>query len=247
MKTSTVKIIKIFIIFILIICIDLFMVRRLSFFEIKEVNVTYSQNLTTLPVEVYQFTEELKGKSLFKVSPNKTKGKILQIPFVNDVTVKRFYPSKLEIDIVFSDMKIKCFSSYEDTKEYFLANEKGLYQCDYEMYENYGFLQAIMISKDYSNNLIRFGLDNGFKQMLNLCSSLESNNLISSIKYDNNNLSDFGRLSLFMDSKNAVLRVLEPVEPKRLKEALELVNSGSYDLYSGTMIRRNQEDSIGSR
>ena len=98
----------------------------------------------------------------------------------------------------------------------------------------------------YAQMVVKWGADEGFSSMLKLAEQLSGNNLITNIKYDNNNGNEFGRLVIDLSSLNSTLYVRELVSAQRLSEALDLISSqfsagGAnviYDLYANTLVKR---------
>ena len=98
----------------------------------------------------------------------------------------------------------------------------------------------------YAQMVLKWGSDQGFASMVPLVEHLGRNSLITSIKYDNNNGSDFGRLVLSLPSLNVQLYVRELVSVQRLDEALAVIEDQSstngssvvFDLYSNTLVKR---------
>ena len=94
--------------------------------------------------------------------------------------------------------------------------------------------------------IMKWGSDQGFKSMVALAEHLANNNLITSMKYDNNNGNEFGRLVIGISSLNSTLFVRELVSVQRLDEALEIISSQFsaggetvvYDLYANTLVKR---------
>lgn len=249
MKTKTIKLFLFLLIGLLVVSGIYIVLRNLPFYEIKEVEVSFSDNVISNTEDVQKTINPLKGLNLFEVSVSSVKRKIEESPFVYSAEVKRFFPSKIEIQVSYKEMKAAFFSNTDKKTSYYLADSHGFYQCSRKNAEVYKDLSFVQISEPYAGLIEKFGPDNGFSQMLNLVSGLSFLSQISGIKYNDGSNGEFGRLDIYCGKDK--LRVFEPVEKERLIESLEIVRKESdsadkiYDLYAMTLIKRSQEETSG--
>lgn len=220
--------------------------RNLSFFNIKNVNVTLSGPVSEIRSDLQRIINPLKGMNIFEISTKKLEKTLSSFSQVESVTVKRFYPDTLEISIVYSTFNLKAYCVDGDTITYFFIKDDELLETTEETWKDFDKLGCVELNPAYAQMILKWGADTGFKSMLPMAEYLTYNNLITSIKYDNNNGSEFGRLVLWLPSFNAQLYVREIVSTQRLDEALSVIAQQSstsgevvvYDLYSRNLVKR---------
>ena len=220
--------------------------RNLSFFNIKNVNVTLSGPVSEIRSDLQRIINPLKGMNIFEISTKKLEKTLSSFSQVESVTVKRFYPDTLEISIVYSTFNLKAYCVDGNTITYFFIKDDELLETTEETWKDFDKLGCVELNPAYAQMILKWGADTGFKSMLPMAEYLTYNNLITSIKYDNNNGSEFGRLVLWLPSFNAQLYVREIVSTQRLDEALSVIAQQSstsgevvvYDLYSRNLVKR---------
>ena len=244
MKTIE-KLIVILVIILLVVGIY-FGLRNIDFFNIEEVEISVSGPVTTVSSDMQSIINPLKGQNIFEVNLRSLSNELKAFNGVKDVSVKRFYPGKLIIDVSYNDISLKAFSLLDGELSYYFIHDNSLEEITHNTWDEFDKLMTVEINPAYAQMILKWGADNGFNAMTQLAEHLASNNLITSIKYDNNNGSDFGRLAINISSVSAVLYVRELVSTQRLDEALDVVlNQFSangvtviYDLYSNTLVKR---------
>ena len=166
---------------------------------------------------------------------------------MREVRIRRFYPSKLIIEIDYNDMSLKAFTlSDESEVVYYFIHDDILEEVRQTTWEAFDRLASVELYPAYAQMVMKWGSDQGFRSMVVLAEHLANNNLITSMKYDNNNGNEFGRLVIGISSLNSTLFVRELVSVQRLDEALEIISSqfsagGAavvYDLYANTLVKR---------
>ncbi len=220
--------------------------RNLSFFDVKNVNVTLTGPVSEVRPDMQRILNPLKGLNIFEISTGKLEKSLSSFAEVDSVTVKRFYPDTLEITINYSNLKLKAYCIEEQEITYYFIKEEGLAQTSEQTWSEFDQLGCLELNPAYAQMILKWGEDAGFKSMVPMVEYLVSNNLITSIKYDNNNGSEFGRLVLWLPSLNVQLYVREVVSTQRLDEALAVIvqqssTSGEvviFDLYSMSLVKR---------
>lgn len=237
----------------LIVCIVLFLavavwigLRNLSYFDIHEIDVSYTGPVDKLSNNISRCISPYKGLNLFKSDLNYLESTLLKFEGIKSVSIKRYFPNKLIVKIDFADYMTRVVFTENGQSYFYLADREGLSEISEETYNVFSKLSSVEITPDYAYLLLKWGVDNGFVQMCNLAQELGSKTLITYIKYDNNNSSNFGLLTVEMDDLNADLLVREPVMPQRLSDALDLIARDTvrtdkrirFDLYSTALVKR---------
>lgn len=223
-----------------------FGLRNLSFFNVKNVNVTLTGPVSEIRPDIQRILNPLKGLNIFEISTSKLEKSLCSFAEVESVTVKRFYPDTLDITINYSNLKLKAYCIEEQEVTYFFIKEDSLVQTNQQTWNEFDKLGCVELNPAYAQMILKWGEDSGFKSMVPMVEYLASNNLITSIKYDNNNGSEFGRLVLWLPSLNVQLYVREVVSTQRLDEALTVIAQMSsttgevviFDLYSMSLVKR---------
>lgn len=246
MKAGSLKIILILFFIAIIVSGILIAIRNADYFSIREVRVSSSANVRDIGADAERILKPIKGLNIFKVSPKVLCSALMRLVCVKDVKVRRVYPDIIEVDLTFSDYIARCYAQDQGSVWLYMVSENMLVPVSYDMYCQYDQLPELEISSSYATLLCKWNYDEGFRMALNLVESQKNNNLITNVKYDNNN-NGFGRLKFCLMNDRVRLSVLEPVTVQRLEEAFEVVsdrdsvNGGveSYDLYSSALVRRN--------
>ncbi|MCR5760979.1 MAG: FtsQ-type POTRA domain-containing protein [Sphaerochaetaceae bacterium] len=223
-----------------------FAARSISYFDITEVNVTVTGQSGTINSDLVRISNRLKGMNIFEVSVSSIRNTIKSFDSVVSVNVQRYFPSTINIEVVYQDYQVKFFAYSETGRTLYLADSSSMHEVDEATYSLYSSLAAVELNPAYALLVDKWGYDQGFYQMLVLTGPLGANNLITDIKYDNNNSDKFGMLVLEMSGLNTALYVREPVTSERLMEALDLISrnkndtteSVRYDLYSTALVKR---------
>ncbi len=221
--------------------------RYIDFFDIQVVDVSVSGPATKVSMEMQRLINPLKGRNIFEVNLGSLKKDLASFDGIRSVEIKRFYPDRLIIDIEYENITLRAYSK-DDANEYcyYLIHEDIIEEVAVDTWESFDKLSVVELNPAYAQMIMKWGSDPGFRDMVSLAEQLSSNNLITSIKYDNNNGNEFGRLAIELSSVNSVLYVRELVSASRLEEALEMIGGqfsagGSvvvYDLYANTLVKR---------
>ncbi len=221
--------------------------RNIDFFNVEEVDISVSGPVTNVSIDMQRIINPIKGRNIFEVSLRSLEKELAAFDGVKQVKAKRFYPDKIIINIDYNDISLKAYSiTVDGVITYYFIHEDIIDEVSKETWESFDKLSIVELNPAYAQMILKWGADNGFREMVNLAEHLNSNNLITNIKYDNNNGSDFGRLAIELSSLNSVLYVRELVSTNRLDEALEMVSGqfsavGAvvvYDLYANTLVKR---------
>lgn len=215
---------------------------NLDFFTIRAIEINTSGPVTNTTSQVYRILTPLKGKNIFSVQLGKIRNDILQTEAVRDTRIRRYFPDRLIVDIYYKDYLARV--TVDD--RFYFAGSNGLLEVSKDVWEAYSLVRPVELDDQYARFLAKWGYDEGFFKALELVSGIECS-LISNILYDNNNGNDFGRLIIDLKALGVKLYICENVTPQRADEAIEIIRSeisvpeGSvrYDLYSGTLVRRN--------
>lgn len=220
--------------------------RNIDFFNVKELDVSLQGPLSEPGVDMLRIIRPLKGRNILEINLMKVRKQLLAFDGVKDVTIKRYFPDTLQIQITYNDIALRAFSRDESGQmTYFLVYDQTLEVVSSESWEAFDKLSCVELNPAYSQMIVKWGADEGFADMLAMATHLGSNNLITSIKYDNNNGKAFGRLAVEMSNLNVMLYIREKISAERLDEALGIIGtqfsaSGAqvYDLYANTLVKR---------
>ena len=221
--------------------------RYIDFFNVKQLDVTVHGPVTNVSTEMQRVLNPIKGRNIFEVNLRSLKKELEAFDGVSEVSIKRYYPDKLILEISYSDVALKCYSITDGAEvNYYFCHDGMLEQVGQQTWDAFDKPAVVELNPAYAQMIVKWGADGGFVSMVNLAEHLSGNNLITSIKYDNNNGNEFGRLVIDLSSLNSTLYVRELVSAQRLNEALDLISSqfsagGAnviYDLYANTLVKR---------
>ncbi|MCR4676662.1 MAG: FtsQ-type POTRA domain-containing protein [Sphaerochaetaceae bacterium] len=223
-----------------------FAARNVPYFNINTVNLKITGQSEEANSRIKHIVSGIKGRNILEISTTSIKDTIRSMGGVKSVSVTRYFPSTVNIEVVYQNYICRAYSDNGETENFYLAGSSSMEKTDSETYRLYSNLAEVELFPAYALLIEKWGYDQGFIQMMNLAGSLGSETLITAIKYDNNNSDSFGLLKLEMSSINSVLYVREPVTPQRLNEALRIIAddgniSGGerrYDLYSTALVKR---------
>lgn len=236
----------VFLFVIIVVAALYFAARSISYFDVTQVNVTVTGQSGSMNSDLTRLANRLKGMNIFEISVSSIKNTVKSYDSVTDVSVQRYFPSTINIEVKYQDYRIRAYSSSDEGKILYLADSSSMHEVEKDTYDLYSGLAEVELNPAYALLIDKWGYDQGFYQMLELTGQLGSNNLITDIKYDNNNSNEFGLIELEMADIDTYLYVREPVTSDRLFEALELIelkngtSAGSvrYDLYSTALVKR---------
>lgn len=221
--------------------------RNIDLFNVEEIEISVSGPVTTVSADMQRIISPLKGKNIFEVNTRTLKNTLSAFDGVKEVKVSRYYPGKLIIDVCYNDISLKAYSVGDgNAVSYYFIHDNSLEEISAETWESFDQLGSVELNPAFAQMTLKWGADEGFVSMVSLAEHLASNNLITSIKYDNNNGNAFGRLVVDLSALNVVLYVRELVSEQRLDEALAVIGtqfstSGAvviYDLYANTLVKR---------
>ena len=221
--------------------------RNIDFFNVGEIDVSVSGPVTSVSTDMQRIINPLKGRNIFEINLRSLKKTLLAFDGVCEVRIRRYYPSKLIIEIDYNDMSLKAFTLSEESEVvYYFIHDYVLEEVKQTTWDAFDKLATVELHPAYAQMVMKWGSDQGFKSMVSLAEHLANNNLITSMKYDNNNGNEFGRLVIGISSLNSTLFVRELVSVQRLDEALEIISSQFsaggetvvYDLYANTLVKR---------
>jgi hypothetical protein len=221
--------------------------RNIDFFNVGEIDVSVSGPVTSVSTDMQRIINPLKGRNIFEINLRSLKKTLLAFDGVREVRIRRYYPSKLIIEIDYNDMTLKAFTLSEESEVvYYFIHDDVLEEVKQTTWDAFDKLATVELNPAYAQMVMKWGSDQGFKSMVSLAEHLANNNLITSMKYDNNNGNEFGRLVIGISSLNSTLFVRELVSVQRLDEALEIISSQFsaggetvvYDLYANTLVKR---------
>ena len=221
--------------------------RYIDFFNLKEIDITVHGPVTNVSTEMQRLINPLKGRNIFEINLRSLTKELEAFDGVSEVNIKRYYPDRLIMEIVYSEVALKCYSITDDREIiYFFSHDGILEQVGQQTWDAFDKPAIVELNPAYAQMMVKWGADEGFASMVNLAEHLSGNNLITNIKYDNNNGNEFGRLVIDLSSLNSTLYVRELVSAQRLSEALDLISSqfsagGAnviYDLYANTLVKR---------
>ena len=223
--------------------------RNIDFFNVEEIDVSVSGPVTYVSADMQRLINPLKGRNIFEVNLRSLRKALESFDGVKEVRIKRYYPGKLIIEVDYNEIALKAYSIAENGEEpvsFFFIHDDILEVVGKATWEEFDKLGIVELNPAYAQMVMKWGSDPGFLAMIKLAEHLANNNLITSIKYDNNNGNEFGRLVIGISSLNSTLYVRELVGVQRLDEALEIISSqfsagGAtviYDLYANTLVKR---------
>ena len=244
---KTIEKILLVLVLVLIVAGAFIALRNIDFFNIEEIDVSVSGPVTNATADMQRVLKPLKGMNIFEVNLGALRKTLESFDGVKSVKIKRFYPDKLIIDIDYNEIALKAYS-ISDSGEvtYYFIHDDILEVVRQDTWEGFDKLATVEINPAYAQMMLKWGSDEGFRAMVMMGQHLSGNNLITSIKYDNNMGNEFGRLVIDLSALNSVLYVRELVSVQRLDEMLDIISSqfsagGAvvvYDLYANTWVKR---------
>lgn len=227
-----------------------FSLSYIPLFNIKQINIS---GINTIPLSVERIIAPYYGVNRFKINTNGIKKELEELPiiFKADVNFEHFNTMVLSLELFVPE----ALASSSD--EYFIVKNKKLIKCTKNDFKAFDELPIVEISKEYSSYLMKFGVDQSFEDVLFLISQISlqlgsNHNLITKVKYDNNNTDSFGLMVLEISSLNTQLSLRDKVDANQIIEAVKLVEklsledktylvAGSYhkyDIYKHALVKR---------
>ncbi len=233
---------------VVLVCAGVYVgLRNLSYFKVTSVEVSVDGPVSEVRSDIERLVNPLKGMNILEVDTRALKRSIQALDGVESAEVRKYYPDKIIVSVTYLDLTAKAYCVDEaGTVSYFFVDGSDLMAASAKTWEEFDRLPIVELNPAYAQMVLKWGSDQGFVSMVPLVEHLATNSLITSIKYDNNNGSDFGRLVLSLPSLNAQLYVRELVSVQRLDEALAVIEDQSstngssvvFDLYANTLVKR---------
>ncbi|MCK9286542.1 MAG: FtsQ-type POTRA domain-containing protein [Sphaerochaetaceae bacterium] len=249
------------IIVILLVAIGWFSLRYIPLFDIQSVSIKV-ETYTIVPAEIQRIMADLRGISLFAMRPRVLERKLQSLPIVSKAMIRRHLPNKITLHVTLTepDTIIAAIGTDETIDSMYIVKDNQLHAISYDDYLPYKTsVFVVQVSIQYADYLFDYGMDKGLFDVVNLAKAMGrsasgSYNLITKIKYDNNNSNGFGKMILDIPSLNARLYIRESVSEVRLADAIRLITfeherdtmrnialTGElrYDLYSNSLVARH--------
>ncbi len=239
---------------LLIIALVLLVVwASLSYIPLFNISTIEVKGVDNIPLNIEKLLAPYYGVNRFKVDKANLVKELNALSIVDTASVRYKFPSIMIVEVTL--FVPEALSTCDN--EYFIVKNDSLIKCEKSDLKAYPDLPIVEISSSYKEYLKNFGVDSSFKEVLSLISDITLRlegklNLITRVKYDNNNSNSFGAMVLEMGSLNTVLSVRDKVDAKQIIEAVKLIEklstddntyllSGSehrFDLYKHAMVKR---------
>ncbi len=212
-------------------------VSNLSFFDIKEVQFSHNGTVSGVPVQVQRQITGLTGRNLFSFNTGKLKKNLEKCEGVSSASIEKYYPSELRVFVEFEPYTVRFVTG----ASFYCAAEGKFSEVSEELFKLYSQLPVVEISDSYARFTAKWGMEEGFAQMVSLVGRIPPKALISDIKYVNNNSNRFGRVVMTIPSLNAELFIEDPITYERLEEVLEQIDGGGwYDVHAYKLVKHRE-------
>ncbi len=212
-------------------------VSNLSFFDIKTVQFSHSGTVSGIPVQVQRLITGLNGRNLFSFNSEKLKENLEKCEGVSSARIEKYYPSELRVYVEFEPYTVR----FATGSSFYCAGEGKFSEISEELFKLYGQLPVVEISDSYARFTAKWGMEEGFVQMVSLVGRIPPKALISDIKYVNNNSNRFGRLVMTIPTLNAELFIEDPITYERLEEVLQQIDGeGWYDVHAYKLVKHRE-------
>lgn len=212
-------------------------VSNLSFFDIKTVQFSHSGTLSGIPIQVQRLITGLSGRNLFSFNSEKLKGNLERCEGVSSARIEKYYPSELRVYVEFEPYTVR----FVTESSFYCAGEGRFSEVSEELFKLYSSLPVVQISDSYARFTAKWGMEEGFVQMVSLVGRIPPKALISDIKYVNNNSNRFGRMVMTIPTLNAELFIEDPITYERLEEVLQQIDGeGWYDVHAYKLVKHRE-------
>lgn len=212
-------------------------VSNLSFFDIKTVQFSHSGTLSGIPIQVQRLITGLSGRNLFSFNSKKLKGNLEKCEGVSSARIEKYYPSELRVYVEFEPYTVR----FVTESSFYCAGEGRFSEVSEELFKLYSSLPVVQISDSYARFTAKWGMEEGFVQMVSLVGRIPPKALISDIKYVNNNSNRFGRMVMTIPTLNAELFIEDPITYERLEEVLQQIDGeGWYDVHAYKLVKHRE-------
>ncbi len=237
MGNRKIKILFLILFVLILLCAAAVAVSNLSFFDIKNVRFTSSGPVTGIPVQVQRQLTGLTGRNLYSFNAGKLKANLEDCEGVSSALIEKYYPSDLLVHVEFENYRVR----FRTETSFYCSTDEKLTQVSEELFNLYSELPVVEIADSYAAFIAKWGMEEGFAQMVALVGGIQSKSLITNIKYANNNSNKFGRVVMTIPSLNAELFIEDPITVERLEEVLEQIDgSGWYDVHAYKLVKHRE-------
>lgn len=225
----------------------------LSYIPLFNISSIQLNGINTIPISVEKIVSPFYGVNKFKISKSELKHHLEELPFISSAEVKFNLPSTMIIELSLFTPEALAFCE----NSFFIVKNNKLIQCEKSDFKAYEDLPIVEITRSYADYLISFGVDATFLSVLKLISDISvqlgsNHNLITKVKYDNNNTNSFGLMVLEISSLNTILSVRDECDTNQIIEAVKLIEKKSqedstylltgafhkYDIYKHALVKR---------
>ena len=151
--------------------------RNISFFDVKDIEISVSGPVTNISADMQRLINPLKGKNLLEVNTSALEKSLEAFDGVKEVSIKRFYPNRLIIDILYNEIRLKAYSISDDRAvSYYFIHENVLEEVSKTTWEAFDRLATVELNPAYAQMVMKWGSDEGFSEMVTLAEHLSYNN-----------------------------------------------------------------------
>ncbi len=246
---------------VLLIGIGWYALRFIPAFDIQTIVVNPGGGSDKVPAQAAVIATSLKGASLVSLQRWAVRSRLETIAVVERAVVKRRWPATVEITLEMAspDAILAAIGAGGKVESILMVVGEHITELTFEEFLLYrDSVFTVQISPLEAAYVGNHGLDAGLRSAIRIAKEMgmqpdERYNLITKIKYDNNDNNGFGRLVLSMPSLNAQLNIRESVSEERVREAVRLIQQEHardktrnialagelrYDLYSNSLVAR---------
>jgi Cell division septal protein len=219
-------------------------------FNISQIRLS---GIGNVPASIEKIVAPLYGVNRFKADTRAIEKELEKLPIVKSAKISYSLPAlmKIEVELFAPEALAKSGDNY------FIVKNDALTSCSQNDFKAFDEIPVVEISTSYSDYLMQFGVDSSFKEVLSLICDISNqlgvnHNLITKVKYDNNNTNSFGMMVLEISSLNTILSVRDKVDAATIIEAVKVVEKNSredgtyllagsshrYDIYRHALVKR---------
>lgn len=228
----------------------LFLFCALSYSDAFAVSSIKVIGFETVPKAITDILKPYYGKNRFRINEKKLADSLRAIPIIKSAKINYAFPAKMSVTL----LEINDPFVLTDGEKLCLLKSEKPHEVSRELVSSLSYeISTIEISPSYLAYLEKYGVDEDFKFVLSLLEEAVKapDNLISEIKYDNNNSNDFGELVITLGSLNSELYVRARVSSKRIRDAIQVIKNETqndkasglsgrtvrYDLYQNAIVK----------
>ena len=191
------------------------------------------------------------GSNRFSVDLGRKERVIESYSQVKSAALKWNFPD--EVDVYITETDQKCLLS--DGTSCYLIEDGVITRVD-KAEEKFlsSRMTVIEILPEYASYMMNYGIRDEIEEVISLAGLVrdEHGQLITRIKYDNNNGDGFGQMTLYLDTLSAQLFVKERVSKNRISDSIKVIAKEAesevtrytrsdiirYDLYKDALVKR---------